>query len=538
MTDSYAGTDLFSHPEEPDDEVQEELAEESEEETPSVYSVSELTAAIRGLLEMNFESLWLEGEISGHKVAQSKHAYFTLKDDRSQIRCVMFRGSRSGLKFEPEDGDQVLVSGRVAVYEARGEYQIIIDSMEPRGLGALQKAFDQLKKKLEEEGLFAPQHKKPLPEFPWKIGVVTSPTGAVIRDILNVLKRRNPKVSVLLNPVKVQGEGSANEIARAIREMNTLPDIDLLIVGRGGGSIEDLWAFNEEVVARAIFQSRIPVISAVGHEVDVTIADFVADLRAPTPSAAAEIAVPVLAETYATLSSLTENLQAILQTQFQDRRARLLSLIDRRFFREPRRILENPAQRLDDMSARLTRSLDTWSRVQREGLRSRNKRLLSSSPERKLGQHRAHLESQKQLLGHLMMGRVRLERNRLNLSRLTHSLGNWSRIQREGLRSLVKRLLLASPERKFTQYRLQLESRKHLLVHLMRGRTKQESNRFDGLARQLDALSPLKVLGRGYSLTCEKETGQVVFRRDQVKPGDKLRIRLSEGELDATVEDG
>lgn len=534
MTDPYGGTHLFSHPEEPDDDVEEEL----EEETSSVYSVSELTAAIRGLLEMNFDSVWLEGEISGHKVAQSKHAYFTLKDDRCQIRCVMFRGSRAGLKFEPEDGDQILLSGRVAVYEARGEYQIIVESMEPRGLGALQKAFDQLKKKLEEEGLFAAQHKKPLPEYPWKIGVVTSSTGAVIRDILNVIKRRNPKVSVLLNPVKVQGEGSANEIAQAIREMNTRQDLDLLIVGRGGGSIEDLWAFNEEVVARAIFQSRIPVISAVGHEVDVTIADFVADLRAPTPSAAAEIAVPVLEETLDSLRNLTENLIGQIQWQFQDRRQRLLSLIDRRFFREPARILENPAQRLDDLSARLTRSLETWSQVQREGLRSRVKRLLSSSPDRKLGQHRARLENQEQLLGHLMLGRIRLERSRLDFARLQRSLDSWSRVQRESLHSLVKRLLSASPERKLAQHRAQFESQNHLLAHLMTGVLRTERSRFDALTRQLDSLSPLRVLGRGYSLTSEKETGKVVFRRDQVKPGDRLRIRLSDGELDATVEDG
>lgn len=533
MTDPYGGTDLFSHPEEPEDEE-----EELEEDSLSVYSVSELTAAIRGLLEMNFDSVWLEGEISGHKVAQSKHAYFTLKDDRCQIRCVMFRGSRSGLKFEPEDGDQVLLSGRVAVYEARGEYQIIVDSMEPRGLGALQKAFDQLKKKLEEEGLFAAQHKKPLPPFPWKIGVVTSPTGAVIRDILNVIKRRNPKVSVLLNPVKVQGEGSANEIAQAIKEMNTRQDLDLLIVGRGGGSIEDLWAFNEEVVARAIYQSRIPIISAVGHEVDVTIADFVADLRAPTPSAAAEIAVPVLDEMLELLRGLTDNMIGQIQWQFQDRRERLLSLIDRRFFREPNRILENPAQRLDDMSARLTRSLETWSRVQREGLYSRVKRLLSASPERTMIQQRARLENQEQLLGHLMMSRVRLERNRLDLSRLQRSLDTWSRVQRESLRSLVKRLLSASPEQKLAQVRSQFDSRNHLLAHLMTGALKTERNRFDALTRQLDSLSPLQVLGRGYSITSKEETGKVVFRKDQVKPGDRLRIRLSDGELDATVEDG
>ncbi len=534
MTDPYGGTDLFSHPEEPDEDEEEIL----EDEVPSVYTVSELTAAIRGILEMNFDSVWLEGELSGHKVAQSKHAYFNLKDDRCQIRCVMFRGARSGLPFEPEDGDQVLVSGRVAVYEARGEYQIIVDSMEPRGLGALQKAFDQLKKKLDAEGLFDEQHKKPLPEFPWKIGVVTSPTGAVIRDILNVLKRRNPKVSVLLNPVKVQGEGAAQEIAQAIAEMNARSDLDLLIVGRGGGSIEDLWAFNEEIVARAIFQSRIPVISAVGHEVDVTIADFVADLRAPTPSAAAEIAVPVLDEVLNTLGELNENLLGHILWTLQDRRARLLSLIDRRFFREPRRILENPAQRLDDLSGRLQRSLHTWSKVSRDGLISRVKRLFSVSPEKKVMQLRSSLASQEQLLGNLMTGRIRVERGRLDVSRLQRSLENWTRLQREGLVSRIKQLLSVSPEKKISQQRVQFENRKNMLAHFMTGQLRLERSRLNSLERQLQSLSPLKVLGRGYSLTTDKETGKVVFHPDQVKPGDSLRIRLAEGELDATVEDG
>ncbi len=461
MNDPYGGDDLFSREVEP------------EAETPAVLTVTELTSAIRGVLELNFDAVWLEGEISGHKVAYSKHAYFTLKDDNAQIRCVMFRGSRSRLQFEPADGDQVLVQGRVAVYEARGEYQIIVETMEPRGLGALQKAFDQLKKKLEDEGLFSGQNKKPLPEFPWKIGVVTSPTGAVIRDILNVLKRRNPKVSVLLHPVKVQGEGSAEEIANAIRQMNTRHDLDLLIVGRGGGSIEDLWAFNEEIVARAIHQSRLPVISAVGHEVDFTIADFVADLRAPTPSAAAELAVPVLDDVCASLRDLTERLVAQVEWQVEDGRERLRSLIDRRFFREPERILENPAQRLDDITGRLLRSLDTWSRVQRDGLRSKIKRLLSASPERQL----------------------RTTRDKL----IYHN---------------------------------------QLMTRNMEGRLKQERNRFEGLVRQLQSLSPLNVLGRGYGLVTSSETGKVVTRQDQVTPGDRIHIRLSEGELDARVEEG
>ncbi len=507
MTDLYNAPDLFSQP---DDEPEESGA-------PTVLTVSELTAGIRGVLELNFETVWLEGELSGYKVAQSKHAYFNLKDDRTQIRGVMFRGARSGMKFEPEDGDQVLVFGRITVYEARGDYQVIVETMEPRGLGALQKAFEQLKQKLDTEGLFDPAHKKPLPEFPWKIGVVTSPTGAVIRDILNVLKRRNPKVSVLLYPVRVQGEGSGEEIARAIHELNNRMDLDLLIVGRGGGSIEDLWAFNEEVVARAIYASRLPIISAVGHEVDVTISDFVADLRAPTPSAAAELAVPVLDETMDELRELASRLIGKMEWDIEDYRQRLRSLIERRFFREPRRILEIPAQRLDDLTGRLWRHLEQGMAVQRERLKSLVRRLTLASPEKQFRQWETQLENRSHLLARSMSGRLQLERQRF--------------------KSAQQRLLISSPERRREQLASKLKGLDQLLAHLMLGRLRVEQNHFDSLVKQLEAFSPLKVLGRGYSLTTNQATGKVVTDQEQVKAGDRLRIRLARGQLDATVED-
>ena len=239
-----------------------------------VYSVSGLTRDIRAIMEAAFDSVWVEGEISNFRTVASGHSYFVLKDDKAQIRCVLFKGYRAGIKFQPEDGDQVLMFGRITVYDARGEYQIITESLEPRGLGALQKAFEQLKAKLEKEGLFDDAAKKPLPAFPWKIGAVTSSTGAAVRDILNVIRRRNSKVSVLLRPAKVQGEGSAKDIAQGIRDLNTMKDVDVIIIGRGGGSLEDLWAFNEEEVARAIFASRIPIVSAVGHEIDFNSSDF------------------------------------------------------------------------------------------------------------------------------------------------------------------------------------------------------------------------------------------------------------------------
>ena len=230
-----------------------------------IYAVSEITQEIRFLLEERFSEVWIEGEISNFRPAGSGHFYFSLKDPNAQIRAVMFRGSNSQLRFKPENGLTVLCYGRITVYEPRGEYQIIVEHMEPKGIGALQLAFEQLKKQLEAEGLFDPERKKKIPFLPEKIGIVTSPTGSVIRDMIHVLTRRFPSIQILLNPVTVQGEGAAGEIARAIAEMNERGDIDLLIVGRGGGSIEDLWAFNEETVARAIGASHIPVISSVGH---------------------------------------------------------------------------------------------------------------------------------------------------------------------------------------------------------------------------------------------------------------------------------
>ena len=354
----------------------------SGENKPHVYSVTDISKAIKGVLEDVFDSAWIEGEISNLRIPASKHSYFVLKDDNSQIRCVMFRNSRAGIKFEPADGDQVLVYGRLGVYEARGEYQVIVENMEPLGLGALQKAYEQLKLKLEKEGLFDESAKKPLPEYPWKVGVITSDTGAAVRDIFNIMHRRNSKVSILLHPVKVQGEGSAEEIAQAIENMNRVKDVDVIIVGRGGGSIEDLWAFNEECVARAIYKSSIPIISAVGHEIDFTIADFVADLRAPTPSAAAELAVPRLDDM---TNQIVENTRQLIKQQtdlIDSYKNQLLSLIDRRFFRSPRQIIELPAQRLDDLTQRLLRGLDNWVVIQQARLKGEIQKLFLSSPQK------------------------------------------------------------------------------------------------------------------------------------------------------------
>ncbi len=349
-----------------------------------IYTVSQLTAEIKTILEQNFEHLWVEGEISNLRLPTSGHLYFTLKDESAQVRAVMFRMQNRLLKFEPEDGLQVICYGRLSVYEPRGEYQIVVDHMEPKGLGALQLAFEQLKEKLSREGLFDPAHKKPLPHLPQKIGIVTSPTGAAIRDILQIIDRRFANVHILLYPVRVQGAGAAQEITQAIDELNQWPGIEVMIVGRGGGSLEDLWAFNEETVARAIFRSRIPIISAVGHEVDFTIADFVADLRAPTPSAAAELVVRNKIELIQSMESLGHRLYRAGGVALENRRERLLSLIHR--LADPRRRLSDLRLRLDDLCGRLMISVQQCLSRKRDRLRLETDGLMHLHPGRQLAE--------------------------------------------------------------------------------------------------------------------------------------------------------
>ena len=337
----------------------------------TILTVSRLTALLRGVLEETFEQVWVQGELSNLSIPSSGHLYFTLKDAGAQLRCVMFKGSAKNLKFRPDDGMGLIARGHISVYDQRGEYQLICEYLEPAGVGALQLAFMQLKERLAREGLFDEGHKRPMPAFPRRVGVVTSATGAAIHDILNVLKRRFASLEVLLYPVRVQGEGSAIEIARAIDDMNRLGLVDVLIVGRGGGSLEDLWAFNEEAVARAVYRSRIPVISAVGHETDWTICDFVADLRAPTPSAAAEMVIGSSVELRGRIEALSHRLVTVAE----NRLAALASRVDglRRSLHDPGTMLGHLSQRVDDLTGRLERALEnaaSSSRAQYETLQA------------------------------------------------------------------------------------------------------------------------------------------------------------------------
>jgi exodeoxyribonuclease VII large subunit len=335
----------------------------------SVLTVSALTAAIKGELDRRFAGVWVEGEISNLRVVASGHVYFTLKDEAAQVRAVLFRSRVRRLRFEPADGLQVLAFANLDVYAARGEYQLVCEILEPRGLGALQLAFDQLRARLQAEGLFDPARKRPLPRFPRQIGLVTSPTGAVVRDFVRIATRRLPGVRVQVYPVRVQGDAAGGEIVAALRDLNRAGRCDVLVVARGGGSLEDLWAFNLEAVARAIAGSKIPVVSAVGHETDVTIADFVADLRAPTPSAAAELVVPERAQLLAQLDGLGRRLERGLRQRVLRHAERLRDLGQRRVLTDPGRPLRDHARRLDELGLRLTHGLRRRQAAERDRLR-------------------------------------------------------------------------------------------------------------------------------------------------------------------------
>jgi len=445
-------------------------------------SVTELTQAIRGTLESRFASVWVEGEISNFSAASSGHWYFTLKDTGAQIRATCFRNVNSRIRFRPTGGLQVRVRGRVTVYEPRGEYQISVEAIEPVGAGALKIAFEQLRDRLRAEGLFSEELKRPLPLFPRRVGVVTSPTGAAVRDIFNVISRRTRTVHVLFAPTRVQGDGAALEIARAIQLLNDHHNlalqegreadlIDVLIVGRGGGSAEDLWSFNEEVVARAIRSSGIPVISAVGHETDFTIADFAADYRAPTPSAAAELVAAREADLAEHLLGLTRDLERLTRYNIIDLRTRVQDAAMSRGFEEVRTRLRMTAQRTDEAAHRLE---TLAARLIQSARRRADDVILRLSPER-LGNRVAEARAQ--------FGLLCAERNAA------------------------------------MDLRIQ-EARRRLAVS----------------AASLDALSPLAVLQRGFALA-QDESGRLITDAAAVSVGDRVRLRLAHGQLQCRVEE-
>ena len=447
-----------------------------------ILTVSALNENIKHLLESSFDLLLVEGEISNLRRPASGHIYFTLKDERSQIRAVIFRspfgqksvfgggGSRSNEGFDLEEGMSVICRARLSVYQPRGEYQLIVSAVELKGLGALQKAFEQLKARLEAEGLFDPARKKPIPFLPERIGVITSPTGAVIRDILSITGRRFPSVDILIAPVRVQGAEAPDEVVSAIADMHAIGDIDVIILARGGGSLEDLAPFNDERVARAIYRSRIPVISAVGHETDFTIADFVADGRAPTPSAAAELVVPMKGKLIASLASLRLRMIVHHRRTLARFSEKVSSLGER--LRDPRRKIADLFIALDDCCERIRSVLGNRLTLQRHGLLNLNIRVRHAAPLSRIRDRRFVLEN--------------LQRS------MIAELGN-------------------------TMERLQERVQSNMAV--------------------LDTLSPLAVLARGYSIVKSLPEGLIIRRADAVTLGSNVDVKVSLGGFHAQVTD-
>lgn len=433
-----------------------------------VLTVSELTSLVRTSIESTFPDLWLEGEISNLRMPGSGHVYCTLKDESSQIRAVLFRSNALRVRFTLQEGMQVIVRGRLTVYEPRGEYQIVLDAVEPKGIGALQLAFEQLKERLAAEGLFDQSRKKPLPAFPRTVGVVTSLTGAAIRDILTVLQRRWPTLHIIIAPVQVQGEGAGRQIADALTLLNEQGAVEVIIVGRGGGSQEDLWCFNEEVVARAIAGSRTPVVSAVGHEIDVTLADFAADYRAPTPSAAAEMVIPVFEEVRERLLDLTTRTgqamvrHCLFEYQRIDSCNRGLAYIRFR--------IQEESQRIDEMTDRLQTMVQLRLAAARDLVRDGQRELTGLNP--------------------ILM---------------------------------VKQGLAMMP-----QVMKRLERQMAVFIN-------RQQRRVEAAIAQLNNLSPLAILGRGYSILSRARDGTILRRAEDVQTGEEIVARLSHGQLSCTV---
>ena len=387
-----------------------------------VHEVSELASRVKSSLEGNFDQIWVRGEISNFRSYSSGHWYFTLKDADAQLKAAMFSRDNRRLRFEPRDGDAVLVSGRVDLYVRRGDLQVVASHMEPEGAGRLAREFEMLKARLSEEGLFDPARKRPIPRVPRHIGIVTSEKAAALQDMLRVLKSRDPSLNITLAPSRVQGDGAGRQVAAALDLLNTVGEADVILCGRGGGSIEDLWAFNEEVVARAIARSKIPVISCVGHETDFTIADFVADLRAATPSAGAELGVAVRAELDAALRDRIERLSLAVSRQLRARGQRVAELRVR--LGRPERSLDGAVQRVDDARERLQRAATQQLQMRRQRLHSVAARLATLSPQREVLRSRVRLDrAHRQLVGSLASSLSR-QRHELDASRRAlHALG-------------------------------------------------------------------------------------------------------------------
>jgi exodeoxyribonuclease VII large subunit len=479
-----------------------------------IWKVSELTSRIRDLLEGEFPEIWVEGEVSNFHAAQSGHLYFTLKDPKAQLKCVCFRDQLRGLKFRPEDGLQVTVRGGLSIYDVRGEYQLYVTQIEPVGLGALQLAFEQLKKRLEAEGLFDAARKKPLPMLPRRIGVVTSPAGAAVRDIVRVLRRRFPNACVQIFPVKVQGDGAAKEIVAALKFFNRVAAVDVLILARGGGSLEDLWAFNEEVVAREIAASLIPIITGVGHETDFTIADFVADLRAPTPSAAAEIVVRTRQELEGRIAELQRSIVQRTRYLMSEWRHRVRDLEVHRGFRQVELILRRRRQEVDECTSTLADCLRAQFKLAHRRLTLSSARIASFDLRRRAESFRLRLARRSADLRGALERAVARKRRRFTIAQV--------RVASLDLRARIARL-----RRRLERAADDLRTRENQLMSAKR-------RRLEAADVRLRERSPFVLLERGYAIAYDAN-GRVLRSPGQVALGEDIAVRLARGEIGARV---
>lgn len=491
------------------------IAEMTDDSLPTVLTVHELTAYIKRLLDQDevLQDVIVRGEVSNFKRHRSGHLYFTLKDEHAALDCVCFRNVAQGLDFAVEDGMEVVAGGRVTVYEKQGRYQLVVLFIRPDGVGALYAAFERLRAKLEAEGLFDPSRKRPLPRFPKCIALVTSPTGAAVRDLTTIISRRYPLARIIIIPTIVQGDQAPASIVHSLSIANSIEDVDLIVVGRGGGSIEDLWAFNDEQVARAIFASSKPTISAVGHETDVTIADLVADLRAATPSAAAELAVPDARELLQHLENLASRGTSAMQSRLHRAESALARLASRSPLRAPATLLEQWLLRVDEAWERAGRALATAMATSRERLRIASARLWAHRP-RALLQRRADRAGQLLQRAHIA---------------LAHTVSRgWARLE------LAAALAAAHHPSRLVQRRRESVERLELRGLAAVGRAAQRAAwRLEAAAGRLAALNPRAVLERGYSITMRLPDEEVVRSANQVQPEDLLRIILAHGELQA-----
>jgi len=478
---------------------------------PKALSVTALVRMVRDTLELNLDECWVVGEVSNVRVAPSGHLYLTLKDARTSIPVVMFRSALMRQRMRVDDGMQVLVRGRVSLYEARGALQFYAEEIQPRGLGALQMAFEQLKARLAAEGLFDADRKRPIPFLPRTVGIVTALSGAALRDMLKILLGRNPNVHVLIRPAKVQGAGAAADIAQALHELNRDGRCEVIIVGRGGGSLEDLWAFNEEIVARAIRRSVIPVISAVGHEIDYTIADFAADLRAPTPTAAGHLAMPSKAE---------------LKQRVDETAATLVGAMPGVVAAYPKALgqlargVRNPAAQLRQYRQRVDESSVALHTATRRAVEHRRRQLAH------LGQRlRAPLHMAREI-------RIRAARAALHLARSLTAMLQQRRVQAERLAAQLSR----SPLRQRPAViRREIETYNDHLIAAMRRTVETRRQKLAQLAGRLDSLSPLKVLERGYAVAINARDGRAVTDAAAVEIGDELEVRVKRGRIHAVT---